>query len=619
MSAIREEEFQSKTVEWSTWKKVLHYAMPYKRDLVTIMLCMTMSGITDVLMPMSTAFAIDNFVMPGRLEGLPWFALVYLGLIAIAAANVYNFSKHAGKVECYVSHDIRKACFDRLQELSFNYYDKTAVGYLMARMTSDAQKLADTIAWSLVDLAWGFVFMIIAVLGMLLMNWQLALCIIALLPIIAVVALVFQKYILNHQREVRKANSRITGAFNEGIMGARTTKTLVREELNAKEFNDLAAQMERSSVKSAVISGMFWPVIGCFAAVGTAFVLWVGGNHVLFGGMTVGQLSFFLQLSGYFFEPVLNFARIFSDLQSSQAAAERVMALIDTKPQITDSPEVIERYGTCFEPKKENWPEICGDVEFEDVSFQYDGGEKVLSHFNLKVRHGMQIALVGETGSGKSTIVNLICRFYEPTSGRILIDGVDYRERSQLWLHSNLGYVLQSPQLFSGTIRENIRYGRLEATDEEVEAAARLVGAHEFIEKLDKGYDTQVGEGGGRLSTGEKQLISFARAIVSDPALFVLDEATSSIDTEAEQRIQRAIDRVLEGRTSFIIAHRLSTIRNSDRILVIRGGEMVESGTHDELMELKGYYYHLYTNQFQDEQTQQILGAKGAGSGEEAE
>ena len=402
-------------------------------------------------------------------------------------------------------------------------------------------------------------------------------------------------------------------------MGARTTKTLVREELNAKEFNDLAAQMERSSVKSAVISGMFWPVIGCFAAVGTAFVLWVGGNHVLFGGMTVGQLSFFLQLSGYFFEPVLNFARIFSDLQSSQAAAERVMALIDTKPQITDSPEVIERYGTCFEPKRENWPEICGDVEFEDVSFQYDGGEKVLSHFNLKVRHGMQIALVGETGSGKSTIVNLICRFYEPTSGRILIDGVDYRERSQLWLHSNLGYVLQSPQLFSGTIRENIRYGRLEATDEEVEAAARLVGAHEFIEKLDKGYETQVGEGGGRLSTGEKQLISFARAIVSDPALFVLDEATSSIDTEAEQRIQRAIDRVLEGRTSFIIAHRLSTIRNSDRILVIRGGEMVESGTHDELMQREGYYYHLYTNQFQDEQTQQVLGAKTAEDGRKPE
>ena len=316
---------------------------------------------------------------------------------------------------------------------------------------------------------------------------------------------------------------------------------------------------------------------------------------------------------------MLNFARIFSDLQSSQAAAERVMALIDTKPQITDSPEVIERYGTCFEPKRENWPEICGDVEFEDVSFQYDGGEKVLSHFNLKVRHGMQIALVGETGSGKSTIVNLICRFYEPTSGRILIDGVDYRERSQLWLHSNLGYVLQSPQLFSGTIRENIRYGRLEATDEEVEAAARLVGAHEFIEKLDKGYETQVGEGGGRLSTGEKQLISFARAIVSDPALFVLDEATSSIDTEAEQRIQRAIDRVLEGRTSFIIAHRLSTIRNSDRILVIRGGEMVESGTHDELMQREGYYYHLYTNQFQDEQTQQVLGAKTAEDGRKPE
>jgi len=608
MSAIQEEEFESKKIKWSTWKELLSFTVPYKKNLGLIIMFMSFSGIMDVLMPMCTSVAIDYFIMPKRTEGLIWFALVYCAMIGIAGFNCYSFIGHAGKVQNYVAHDIRKACFDRLQELSFNYYDKTAVGYLMARMTSDCSRLADTIAWSLVDIAWGLIFMLIAMVGMLIMRWQLALCIIVMLPIIAVLAVIFRKFILKHQREARKANSKITGAFNEGIMGARTTKTLVREELNFSEFQDLTGQMERAAVRSSVISAMFWPMVGGFAAVGTALVLWVGGNHVIFGDMTVGQLSFFLQLSGYFFEPVLNIARIFTDLQSTQAAAERVMGLIETEPQIVDRPDVMEKYGTCFEPRRENWPDIRGKVEFKDVSFVYDGGEKVLDHFNLTVQPGQQIALVGETGSGKSTIVNLICRFYEPTSGSITIDDVDYRERSQIWLHSNLGYVLQTPQLFSGTIRDNIRYGRLEATDEEVEQAARLVGAHDFIIQLPDGYLTQVGEGGGRLSTGEKQLISFARAIVSDPALFVLDEATSSIDTETEQRIQHAIDSVLKGRTSFIIAHRLSTIRNSDRILVIKEGKMVESGTHDELMALKQYYYQLYTNQFRSEQTQQVLG-----------
>ena len=277
--------------------------------------------------------------------------------------------------------------------------------------------------------------------------------------------------------------------------------------------------------------------------------------------------------------------------------------LLDQKPTVKDSPEVVEKYGDTFQPKKENWEPIRGDIEFQDVSFRYpDGKEDVLSHFNLKVPAGTTIAIVGETGAGKSTLVNLACRFFEPTEGRILIDGKDYRERSQLWLHSSIGYVLQSPHLFSGTIEDNIRYGRLDATEEEIREAARAVSADLVAEKLEKGYQTDVGEGGGRLSTGEKQLVSFARAILADPRIFVLDEATSSIDTQTEQLIQKATEKLLEGRTSFIIAHRLSTIRHADLILVVRDGKIIEQGKHEELLEKQGYYYHLCRQQFQEEQ-----------------
>ncbi|MBQ2750924.1 MAG: ABC transporter ATP-binding protein, partial [Clostridia bacterium] len=358
-------------------------------------------------------------------------------------------------------------------------------------------------------------------------------------------------------------------------------------------------------------SAIYWPIIMTIGSIGTGLILWQGGANVLAGVITLGEFSFFMTLGGYFFEPINNLARIFAEVQSAQAAVERVITLMDTPSDIQDTPEVVEKFGDEFVGKTENWPALRGDVEFKNVTFKYKDGQTVLRNFSLKIKQGERIALVGETGSGKSTIVNLICRFYEPTEGTIEIDGVDYRERSQLWLHSNLGYVLQSPQLFSGTIRENIRYGRLDATDEEVEEVAKMVDAASFINRLEKGYETEVGEGGGRLSTGEKQLISFARAILANPAIFVLDEATSSIDTETEAMIQRAIERVLDGRTSFIIAHRLSTIRSCDRILVIDKGEVVEAGSHRQLMALGGRYYNLYTTQFKNEREAESLSLLG--------
>lgn len=396
-------------------------------------------------------------------------------------------------------------------------------------------------------------------------------------------------------------------------MGAMTTKTLVREEQNAREFNELTGDMRRISIRASLLSASFFPLVISMGAIGTGFALMLGsagalqGQTAFVGAITVGTLVSFVSYATQMFDPIQQLAGIFAELQDAQASAERVIALLDTAPEVVDSPEIVQKYGDILHPRRENWEPIRGEVTFDHVSFSYKEGEPVLQDFTLDVRAGENIALVGETGAGKSTIVNLVCRFYEPTAGRILIDGVDYRQRSQLWLQSNLGYVLQSPHLFSGTIADNIRFGRPDATDEEVRAAAALVHADAFIRRQDKGYDAEVGEGGARLSTGQKQLISFARVMLADPRIFVLDEATSSIDTETEQLIQQAITHVLHGRTSFIVAHRLSTIRHADRILVIRGGRVVEAGTHEALMAARGYYYDLYTHQFREEAMQGAL------------
>ncbi len=608
MSALKEQEY-NKSIDFRLWKDLFRYIKPYRNRIIALIVVMMGSGGIDVIFPLMNRYAIDNFIVTGRLGGLWVFAGIYAGLVALQAINVYFFIYIAGRIEMSLSYDIRKAGFKRLQELSFSYYDKTSVGWLMARMTSDVERLGATIAWSLVDLTWGGTAMIGGLIAMLYMNWKLALVSLAVVPFLGVISIYFQKRILGSYRIVRRTNSRITGAFNEGIMGAKTTKTLVREEENLKEFKALTGEMYNSSVRAAVFSSIYFPIVIAMGSIGTALALWFGGRGVLLQTIGFGTLSAFISYVTQFFGPINELARIIAEFQNAQASAERVMAMINTEPDIVDRTEVIEKYGTEFEPKYENWEDIKGDITFKNVSFSYKEGEEVLENFNLEVKRGESIALVGETGSGKSTIVNLLCRFYEPVEGQILIDGVDYRERSQLWLQSNIGYVLQTPHLFSGTIRDNIRYGRLDATDEEIMEAAKLVNAHDFIMKMEDGYDSEVGEGGSMLSTGEKQLISFARAILADPKILVLDEATSSIDTETEQMIQYAINKLLEGRTSFIIAHRLSTIRSADRILVIKDGQMIEEGNHRELMRQGGYYYRLYTNQFREEQELSLLNA----------
>lgn len=589
-------------VDQKIWREMFQYFSVYKKDF--IILCAFMVGLAglDISFPLLTQYAIDTYVVPRDLSGLRGIGIAYALLALLLGVVVLLFIRYAGKIEMGLLYKMRKDSFEKLQRLSFSYYDKNAVGWMISRVTSDTQKISETVAWGVVDLVWGLTMMFGISIVMLLMNWKLALITLITIPLLAAISVFFEKKMLLSYRSVRKNNSKITGLFNDGIAGAKTTKTLVREELNIEEFKEATHEMKKVSVRAATLSAGYLPLTLFISAIGTVLTLNYGSIFLMNDIISYGTLVLFITYARQFFDPVLELARIYAEMIGAQAAAERVMGLLHEPEEIQDN--IRENMTT--------EATITGSVKFENVGFWYKEGEYILKNFNLDVKAGETIALVGETGSGKSTIVNLACRFYEPTEGRILIDGVDYKERTQQWLHSNIGYVLQAPHLFSGTIRENIRYGKLDATDEEIIEAAKVVHADDFIMRLEKGYDTEVGEGGGLLSTGEKQLVSFARAIIGKPRIFFLDEATSSIDTESEAKIQKAIEEVLVKRTSFIVAHRLSTIRNANRILVINDGEILEEGTHEELIRKRGHYYELYTSQFIEEAGMDILKEKKA-------
>lgn len=607
MSAYEEQDY-NKPFSLKTWAKMLPFFKVYRTlFLLNAVLNLLLAGI-DVLVPLFQSYAIDHFIAVDSLEGIPAFTGVYVAMIVTQALLVYIFVHIATKIEMNIGKDLKRAQFEHLQTLSFSYYNTTPVGYIHARVMSDTLRIAGMTAWGMVDMMWALIYVLSVFVIMFLLNWKLALIIVLIVPCIAVLTVYFQNKILHWNRKVRKINSQITNAYNEGITGVRTSKSMVIEEDNQQRFYETTGNMHQAASQSARLNAVYIPLIALFGSVASAIVLAKGGYMVQADIMKLGTFSVFISYAVTIFEPIQQLARLLSDLISCQANIERVTDLLEQKPNVTDSKEVEEIYGDMFHPKKENWEKIKGDIVFEDVSFRYpDGKEYVLEHFNLHVKAGTNVAIVGETGAGKSTLVNLLGRFFEPTEGRILIDGRDYRERSQLWLHSQIGYVLQNPHLFSGSVYDNIRYGRLDATDEEIREAAKKVSADVVAEKLEKGYESDVGESGGRLSTGEKQLISFARAILANPCIFVLDEATSSIDTRTEQLIQQATEKLLKGHTSFVIAHRLSTIRKADVILVVKDGAIIEQGTHRELLAEKGYYYDLYSRQFEEESAMRIL------------
>lgn len=603
---LQDVDYSNEKVNLKVWKEIIKIIFTKKKNLILMIISALGLAVMDICYPLLNTYAINNFFdIPDPTiitdESILKFMLCYIAVALGYGVFIFGFLKMASSVEVEVGYIIRKKAFDKLQYLPFSYYDKTPSGWIMSRMTSDSRRLSGFVSWSLVDLLWSLLLMVAIVIVLYVINWRLALIMTCVLPILITISFFIQKKILKSYRGVRKINSNITAKYNEGILGSKTSKTLVLEKRNSNEFSSECNKYKRHSMKAIVFTAIYWPIILVLGYTGVGFTINIGGNMVLLEAIDIATLYLFITYTTTFFDPVMAIARVMGEMQQAQASCERIIELIETPLELSDSEEVIEKYGDVLNPKKEVYPPLNGDIEFKNVSFEYIKGEKVLKDFNLKVKKGQTVALVGKTGSGKSTIVNLICRFYEPTSGEIFIDGENYKTKSIGWLHNSLGYVLQTPHLFKGTIMDNIKYGHKEVPEDRAIEICKLIGADEFIAKLEEGYNTQVGEGGSRLSNGQKQLISFARAICHNPSILILDEATSSIDTTSELIIQEATNKILDGRTSFIVAHRLSTIVNSDLILVIDNGKILEQGTHTELLNKKGEYYNLYKNQFINE------------------
>ena len=617
----QEDEYHSR-LDTGLWLKIFRRALKFKRLLYPLFFTAIILAICDASYVQVTRWVIDGVVRDGAAAPFGRYLAGYAAVTVTLCTCVWGFINLAGSLCQHVAHDIRRDSFDKLQQLEFAFFDTRPVGWLISRLTSDCDRLARVIGWGFLDITWGLTFVVMIAASLLYMNWRLGLIVLGVMPPLALISKYFQRKMLLSSREIRKFNSQITAGYNESIQGVRTTKTLVREADNLSEFQQLSTKMFDASVLNARQTSIYFPIVTTLGSLAAGLALWRGGYATAGGAMTLGTLVAFVNFAGQFFQPINQLAQRLTEMQGAQAAGERVMSLLETVPAIKDSDAVLQRIaahsaasGSTPSPISHLPSAVADDggdarissIEFKDVTFRYETGPTVLQDFNLSVRAGETIALVGPSGGGKSTIVSLVCRFYEPVAGQVLLNGTDYRERPLAWLQSQLGIVLQTPHLFKGTVRENIRYGRLDATDAEVEAAARLVNAHEFITQMENGYDSPVGEGGNRLSSGQRQLLSFARALLANPQIFVMDEATSSIDTETEQLIQRGLETIFSGRISFVIAHRLSTIRRADRILVITGGRIEESGTHAELLQRRGHYYDLYTSQFRREREEAVL------------
>lgn len=588
--------------------KLKPFLATYKWMFIAMIVGTVLVGVLNTVLPLFQQYAFDNFIAKNTLSGLAPFIILYVLCLAVTMGVDYIASYNCCRLELYILRDMRRTVFNHLQTLSVSYFNVNSVGRIHARVMSDTSNIASIISWDVYQGGWNITYILSAVIIMLALNWVLALCVIVIIPLVALVSCYFQRRLTILNRRVREINSEITGGFNEGITGVETSKTLSVEDKLDKRFYNNTNRMHKQATRLGHHRALFYTIISFASSVALALVLWYGGIISIEDAAFIGTLTVFMTYAQGIMSPVQWTVDAIADLITVKVNVERVTTLLNTKSDVSDTPEVIEKYGDTFNAKTENWEDLHGDIEFKDVTFKYpDGDEYVLEHFNLKVPQGTNVAIVGETGAGKSTLVNLVCRFFEPTEGQVLIDGRDARERSVGWLHSHIGYVLQTPHLFSGTVRENLLYGMEDATDEQLMAACKSVNADKIIARLDKGLDSVVGEGGNTLSTGEKQLLSFARAILADPAIFVLDEATSSIDTITEHLIQEAIEKLMEGRTSFVIAHRLSTIRSADVILVVNSGKIVERGRHEELLAKRGYYYNLYIKQFREEKVKSAM------------
>jgi ATP-binding cassette subfamily B protein len=590
---LEEDEYTSQ-ITGKTVGRIFGLTRPHWKWVAGFWVMIAFTSILDAIFTYLNKGIIDQGIIAQSQHALIRILALYGGLILVQAFCVFFFIFLAGILGERIQYDLRKSMFNHLQQLSLAFYSQTSVGRLMARVTSDSGRVSDLVTWGLVDSTWAVMNIVTSTIFMMIINWRLALIVLGAIPILLTIAIQFRKRILVEFRNSRKANSKITGAYNENISGVRVVKSLGRESENLTEFKILTDEMYRSSYHAAWLSALFLPTVQIVSAIALGFIVWYGGLQAHLGIMTIGGIQAFVSYLTFMMWPIQDLARVYAEMQHSIASGERIFTLLDSIPEVFDRPGAVDP-GT-----------IKGEIEFNHVDFTYEDGKPVLTDFTMKIMPGELIALVGPTGGGKTTIVNLLCRFYEPKRGVIRINGRDYTEFTLHGIQSRVGIVLQTPHLFSGTVRENIRYGCLNASDEDVENASKLAGAHDFIQNFEKKYDQDVGEGGNLLSVGQKQLVSIARAILAQPDIFIMDEATSSVDTLTEALIQRGMENLMHGRTSFIIAHRLSTIKRANRIIVVEDGRITEMGTHSELLRARRHYYRLYTQQFREEREQEF-------------
>jgi ATP-binding cassette subfamily B protein len=588
---LEEEEYTSQLTT-PTFKRIIGLVEPHWRWMAGFLVAIIFTASLDAMFTYINKDMIDQGIAQKSIPTLLKYASYYGGLQLVQAVSVFIFIYMVGILGERIQYDIRRAVFNHLQDLSLSYYSQNPVGRLMARVTSDSGRISSLMTWGTLDVTWAIVSITISVIFMMILNWRLALIVFAIIPILLIIAINFRRKILVEFRKSRRTNSKITGEYNQNIQGVRVVKALGREDENLREFSGLTDEMFKASYRAAWLSALFLPTVQIVAAFALGAIVWYGGMQSVTASFSVGDIHAFVSYLTFMIWPVQDLARVYADMQNSIASAERIFKLIDTVPEVQNRPYAIMA------------DTIRGAIEFDHVHFYYEDRKPILSDFTLRVKPGETIALVGPTGGGKTTIINLLCRFYEPKEGIIRLNGRDYTDYTLQSIHSRVGIVLQTPHLFSGSIRENIRYGRLDAINEDIEQAAKIAGAHDFILTFENGYNQNVGEGGNLLSVGQKQLISLARAVLSRPEIFIMDEATSSVDTLTEALIQHGMEALMVGRTSFIIAHRLSTIRRADRIVVIEEGHIAEMGTHAELIKSRGHYYRLYTQQFKLEKEQ---------------
>ncbi len=581
-----EDELLGKAYDGRLVRKLLRFMEPYRWRLYGAIVLMVISSLLAVAQPAIVGIAIDDGIRTGSLETLRMWTVIFL----IAAIGEWISNRFRISIMAYVGTkvvaDYRSTLFRHLHNLSLNFHNNYSVGRLMSRLISDVGVLQDFITWSITGLFRSFFTLSGIIVAMMILNWQLALVTFAVLPLMFILTNYWRVHVRNAYRATRQRLSLINGYLNESISGIRVTKSFTREDLNSEHFDQLNRSFFDANVMAARLTALFFPGVDFMGSLATALVVAVGGFLVLQDALTTGVLVAFILYIGRFFDPIRELAQRYNTFQATMASSERVFGLLDLQPDLADRKDAVVL------------PAVTGRVQFKDVTFGYNDNEMILKGISLKAEPGERIALVGETGAGKSTIIRLISRFFDIKGGSLMVDDHDVREVTMASLRSQLGIVLQDTFLFQGTIHDNIRYGRLDATEEEVIAAAKAVGADEFITRMPDGYETEVGENGVNLSVGQRQIVSFARALLADPRILILDEATSSVDTATEKQIQTALDTLMEGRTSFVIAHRLSTIVNADQIVVLDNGRIVEQGTHEALLAAEGRYYNLYTMQW---------------------